>query len=182
MHIFFNSLMGFHSMNIKNFISHAVAQLGRLVPSIVGTSTAVVPLARTSLSKQSKVLVGKANPLKVTSRNVASESNQALSVEIDPRTFGEVDVQPLEPQRWLTVKQTAARYPCFSENALRNLIFSAEAYARCPKAGLRSNGIIDCIVRPAGQRKIIIDTIKFEAWLENGAFPVTSNSKKGKTP
>ena len=169
-------------MNIKNFISHAVTQLGRLAPSILGTSTAVVPLARTSLSKQSKVLVGKANPPKAPSRKVSSESTQALSAERNPRTFGEVDVQPLEQQRWLTVKQTAARYPCFSENALRNLIFSAEAYARCPKAGLRSNGFIDCIVRPAGQRKIIIDTIKFEAWLENGAFPVSSNSKKGKTP
>ncbi len=161
-------------MNIKNFISHAVAQLGRLAPSIFGTSTAVVPPARTSLSKQSKVLVGKANPPKATSRKVASER--------DPRTFGEVDVQPLEQQRWLTVKQTAARYPCFSENALRNLIFSAEAYARSPKAGLRSNGFIDCIVRPAGQRKIVIDTIKFEAWLENSAFPGSGNNNRGKAP
>lgn len=169
-------------MNIKNFISHAVTQLGRLAPSIFGTSTAVVPPARTSLSKQSKVLVGKANPPKATSRKVSSESAQALSGERDPRTFCEVDVQPLEQQRWLTVKQTAERYPCFSENALRNLIFSAEAYARCPKAGLRSNGFIDCIVRPAGQRKIIIDTIKFETWLENSAFPGSGNNNKGKTP
>ena len=169
-------------MNIKNFISHAVAQLGRLVPSIFGASTAVVPPARTSLSKQSKVLVGKANPPKATSRKVASESTQTLSAEGDSRSFGEVDVQPLEQQRWLSVKQTAARYPCFSENALRNLIFSAEAYARCPKAGLRSNGFLECIVRPAGQRKIIIDTIKFEAWLENSAFPGSGNNNKGKTP
>ena len=169
-------------MNIKNFISHAVAQLGRLAPSIFGTNTAVVTPVRASRSKQSTAFVGKANPPKATSRKVASESTQALSVERDPRTFGEVDVQPLEQQRWLTVKQTAARYPCFSENALRNLIFSAEAYARSPKAGLRSNGFLDCIVRPAGQRKIIIDTIKFEAWLENGAFPVSGNNNKRKTP
>lgn len=169
-------------MNIKILISHAVMRLGQLVLSVFDTSTVVVPPVRKSLSKQSTAIGGKANPTKTTFGKVARDDTQELSVERDPRIFGEVDVQPLEQQRWLTVKQTAARYPCFSENALRNLIFSAEAYAKHPKAGLRSNGFIDCIVRPAGQRKIIIDTMKFEAWLENGAFPVSGNNNKGKAP
>ncbi len=169
-------------MNIKILISHAVMRLGQLVPSVFDTSTVVVPPVCKSLSKQSTAIGGKANPTKTTSGKVARDDTQELSVERDPRIFGEVDVQPLEQQRWLTVKQTAARYPCFSENALRNLIFSAEAYAKHPKAGLRSNGFLDCIVRPAGQRKIIIDTMKFEAWLENGAFPVSGNNNKGKAP
>lgn len=80
-----------------------------------------------------------------------------------------IELLPLEQRRWLTVKETAARFPCFSEKSLRHLIAQAEAYAKYPKAGLRSNGMIDCIVRPAGQRKIVIDATKFEAWLASGA-------------
>ena len=80
-----------------------------------------------------------------------------------------IELLPLEQRRWLTVKETSARFPCFSEKSLRHLIAQAEAYAKYPKAGLRSNGMIDCIVRPAGQRKIVIDATKFEAWLASGA-------------
>ena len=80
-----------------------------------------------------------------------------------------VESPPLEQRRWLTVKETSARFPCFSEKSLRHLIAQAEAYAKYPKAGLRSNGMIDCIVRPAGQRKIVIDATRFEAWLTSGA-------------
>lgn len=80
-----------------------------------------------------------------------------------------IELLPLEQRRWLTVRETSARFPCFSEQSLRHLIAQAEAYAKYPKAGLRSNGMIDCIVRPAGQRKIVIDATKFEAWLASGA-------------
>jgi hypothetical protein len=80
-----------------------------------------------------------------------------------------IELLPLEQRRWLTVKETSARFPCFSEKSLRHLIAQAEAYAKFPKAGLRSNGMIDCIVRPAGQRKIVIDATRFEAWLTSGA-------------
>ena len=82
-----------------------------------------------------------------------------------------IESLPLEQRRWLTVKETSARFPCFSEKSLRHLIAQAEAYAKYPKAGLRSNGMIDCIVRPAGQRKIVIDATKFESWLASGAVP-----------
>jgi hypothetical protein len=87
---------------------------------------------------------------------------QTLSVQ-------KIESLPLEQRRWLSVKETSARFPCFSEKSLRHLIAQAEAYAKYPKAGLRSNGMIDCIVRPAGQRKIVIDATKFEAWLTSGA-------------
>ena len=87
---------------------------------------------------------------------------------------------PLDQRRWLTIKETAVRYPFFTEKALRHLIFSAEAYAKFPKDGLRSNGFIDCIVRPAGQRKIIIDTTKFEEWLEKGSFSGSGGKGKGR--
>ncbi|PKO60766.1 MAG: hypothetical protein CVU24_11605 [Betaproteobacteria bacterium HGW-Betaproteobacteria-18] len=79
-----------------------------------------------------------------------------------------IELLPLQQRRWLTIKETSARFPCFSEKSLRHLIAQAEAYAKYPKAGLRSNGMIDCIVRPAGLRKIVIDATKFEAWLASG--------------
>lgn len=72
---------------------------------------------------------------------------------------------PIEKLKYLSIAQTALRYPAFSEKALRHLQAQAENYQRYPKAGLRSNGFINCIVRPAGQRKIIIDAEEFEQWL-----------------
>lgn len=80
-----------------------------------------------------------------------------------------IDVTPLEMRRWLTIKETTARYPCFTEPSLRHLVFNAEAYRRHPKNGLRSNGFLDCIVRPAGQRKVLINAEKFEQWLKRSA-------------
>jgi hypothetical protein len=75
----------------------------------------------------------------------------------------------LENLKWLTIAQAALRYPAFTEKALRHLQSSAESYARYPKAGLRSNGFLDCVIRPAGQRKIIIDASRFETWLAASA-------------
>lgn len=74
---------------------------------------------------------------------------------------------PLENLKWLTIAQTSLRYPAFSQKALRHLVASAEAYHRYPKAGLKSNGFIHCICRPAGQRKIVIEAEKFEQWLQS---------------
>ena len=94
----------------------------------------------------------------------------APKIESLPLEPGRPDVvRVMNQRRWLTVKETSARFPCFSEKSLRHLIAQAEAYAKYPKAGLRSNGMIDCIVRPAGQRKIVIDATKFESWLASGA-------------
>jgi len=76
---------------------------------------------------------------------------------------------PLEDLKWLTVRQTHLRFRTYSEKALRHLVAQAEAYQKFPKAGLRSNGLIDCILRPAGARKILIDAEKFEQWLRDSA-------------
>ena len=104
--------------------------------------------------------------------NISSEEPPKPKVEIkhgesrkQAGTKANIEPIPLDQRRWLTVKEMAARYP-FTESSLRNLIYSAESYANFPKPGLRSNGFIDCIVRVAGQRKILIDTTKFESWLE----------------
>jgi len=72
---------------------------------------------------------------------------------------------PLENRRWLTIKNTAQRYP-YTEGALRHLVFQAEQYAKYPKSGLKSNGFSNCIVRPEGARRVLIDAEKFELWLQ----------------
>lgn len=76
---------------------------------------------------------------------------------------------PLERLKWLTFRQASLRYPAFTEKSLRHLQAQAEAYQRHPKAGLKSSGFINCIIRPAGQRKILIDAEKFEEWLRSWA-------------
>lgn len=72
---------------------------------------------------------------------------------------------PLEKLKFLTFAQTALRYQVHTEKALRHLQAQAEAYLRYPKAGLRSNGFIDCIFRPDGQRKLLVIAASYEAWL-----------------
>lgn len=67
--------------------------------------------------------------------------------------------------KFLTIPQTATRYQVHTEKALRHLQAQAEAYLRFPKAGLRSNGFIECVFRPDGQRKILIIAEKYEQWL-----------------
>lgn len=97
---------------------------------------------------------------------------QAVSTK-GKRNDGLPELVPLEKRRWLTIPQASIRFPIYSEKAFRHLVSQAEAYARHPKAGLRSNGFIGCIVRPAGQRKVLIDAVAFEGWLES--FSVVSN-------
>ncbi len=78
---------------------------------------------------------------------------------------------PLDKLEWLTIAQAAIRYPNYSEKAYRHLVAQAEAYAKYPKANLRSNGFLPCVIRPAGQRKILINAEKFEEWLKSFAIP-----------
>ena len=73
----------------------------------------------------------------------------------------------IENLKFLTVAQTAMRYPAFTQKAIRHLVAQAEAYQKSPKSGLKSNKFISCILRPAGQRKVIIDADKFESWLSS---------------
>lgn len=76
---------------------------------------------------------------------------------------------PLDKLEWLTIAQAAIRFPNYSEKAYRHLVAQAEAYAKHPKSGLRSNGFLPCVVRPAGKRKILINAEKFEEWLKSFA-------------
>lgn len=94
---------------------------------------------------------------------LASKPTKAVSKR-KKSTVMDVPV-PIEKLKYLSIAQTAMRYPAFTEKALRHLQAQAENYQRYPKAGLRSNGFINCILRPAGQRKIIISAEKFEQWL-----------------
>jgi hypothetical protein len=71
-----------------------------------------------------------------------------------------VESTPLGERRWLTVKETASRYP-FTEGALRHMIFVAEGRV---KSELPSDGFINCIVRPGG-RRVRIDAQALEAWI-----------------
>ena len=98
-------------------------------------------------------------PVKVSQTRKASKK-----VEVQPL--------PLDQLKWLPLKQAPLRWPSFTEKALRHIIAQAEAYAKFPQSGLRSNGFIDCFVRPAGQRKIILNAEKFEVWLKSFSVPV----------
>jgi hypothetical protein len=154
-------------MNIKTMIIHTTKRVERLVQSIFGLSVASVPPARASLAEPPPVRSRKprTNAIKAN----AESPQSPLPKRRRKPTSSKIEVLPLEQRRWLTVKETSARFPCFSEKSLRHLIYSAEAYANYPKAGLHSNGFLACISRPAGQRKVIIDAAKFEDWLTAGA-------------
>jgi hypothetical protein len=76
-----------------------------------------------------------------------------------------VEPVPLEKLKFLTIAQTALRYQVHTEKALYHLHAQASAYMLYPKAGLRSNGFIECVFRPDGQRKILIIAEKYEQWL-----------------
>lgn len=77
-----------------------------------------------------------------------------------------VQNSPLPSGRWLSVKALANLYPeVASEASLRALIWEAEAYAKHPKSGLKSNGFQPVIVRPPNQRKVLLDRVEFENWL-----------------
>lgn len=89
------------------------------------------------------------------------------------------------PKRWASVSKTAQLYPdVISEQALRSLIWQAEAYEKAPKEGLRSNGFLPVIVRPPNQRKVLIDLVEFEKWLtsrqrQSSREEHTSHPKRG---
>lgn len=82
---------------------------------------------------------------------------------------GQPAIQPSSVERYATVKQLAVEYRgIFTEGALRNLIWHAEAHARNPKPGARTNGFLAVIHRPGGGRKVLLDRVAFTHWLSNG--------------
>lgn len=87
-------------------------------------------------------------------------------VDPDGRITSAFTVQLPPPARiYLTVRQTAQRFPVFTEPALRSLIFNAKTVST-PK-GTRSNGFDSVIVRVPGQRKILISEERLIDWISS---------------
>lgn len=158
-------------MNIKNILAGVALRVQQISRAVGFTGQSHSQANAKPSPPEDGVSKTRSNFGKAALRdNIGSDS--AVGAPKRPRhtlSVPKIELLPLEQQRWLTVKETSARFPCFSEKSLRHLIAQAEAYAKYPKAGLRSNGMIDCIVRPAGQRKIVIDAKKFETWIASGA-------------
>lgn len=85
-----------------------------------------------------------------------------LAARVETLSGGAVDAAPVSPasgRRWLTVRQVAEAYPCFTTGGLRHLIFFASA-----------NGFNACIRRLG--RRILLDTASLDAWIDRqGAKP-----------
>lgn len=106
--------------------------------------------------------------------NFSAMAQPYVSVSLHQRPVA-LPAKPAEPEqpaapglvgRILPVKAMAQRYSdVVSEGALRHLIWQAEAYEKDPKSGLKSNGFLSVIVRPPGQRKVLLDCAEFEKWL-----------------
>lgn len=64
----------------------------------------------------------------------------------------------------------------FSEAVFRNLIARAEATAKHPDLAGAASGFLAVIVRPPGQRKVLLDRIAFQRWLESGRNPQANAS------
>lgn len=109
-------------------------------------------------------------PPKAKNKSTLSLSEFSTQTEISPVEAPGKEPQPVESfpiqSRWLPVKKMAYIYQdVISEQALRALIWEAEAYEKFPKSGLKSNGFLPVIVRPPNQRKVLLDRVEFEKWL-----------------
>jgi len=163
-------------MDIKTIASGSARYFRRLGLAILGADPLPLrPQADAGAPALMNALDSLQSPVesRITESPVKPERKRRNSLK-PPVTS--IEVIPLEQRRWLTIKEASARFPCFSEKSLRHLVAQAEAYAKYPKAGLRSNGLIGCICRPAGQRKILIDAAKFDAWLSAGAIGDSGSS------
>lgn len=68
------------------------------------------------------------------------------------------------PRTLLTVRQFAEKHPAFTQGALRNLIFQANArYASTGK--IEGNGLGPALVRVG--RKLLLDEVRFFEWIDN---------------
>lgn len=168
-------------MDIKTMMIRTAKRLKRLALAMCGVEALLPSPAAAKRGKTATIAslrvanadaptIDGSNAVAASPQDVAA-SQQALSAvrRRRKRTRIEVEIIPLEKKRrWLTIREASARFPCFSEKSLRHLMAQAEAYANYPKAGLRSNGLIGCIARPAGLRKVLIDAEKFEQWIAAG--------------
>lgn len=96
--------------------------------------------------------------------SIAAAKVEPVTVDPDDRITSSFTVRLPPPARtFLTVRQTAQRFPVFTEPALRSLIFNAKSVST-PK-GARSNGFDSVIVRVPGQRKILISEERLIDWI-----------------
>lgn len=88
----------------------------------------------------------------------------AQSANISEFTFAQKSTRPV-----FTVRQFSERNPAFSEAALRNLIFKADA-GHSTKGEIPGNGLLQAgaIIRIG--RKVLLDEERFFAWMyqQNG--------------
>ena len=103
-------------------------------------------------------LKNEARPLKKTKKksDEVAKSREVIEIPGGPNTT------------FLTVKQTAQRFPIFTEAAIRFMIFKAEGQAKYPDANERSNGFLKVISRIPGQRRVLICESALIEWLRSG--------------
>lgn len=102
------------------------------------------------------------------------DSTSAVNANTAPRRRKRT--RPADPSpevlaktRYLSVRQTAIRFPAFTEASLRHLIFKCEPERLKPLNGVEPQGFARCIKRDGGARKIQIDCEELEALLRSGA-------------
>jgi hypothetical protein len=120
-----------------------------LKPTEHSTDTESIQLEESKNQKPSKKVATKKIPHEIPSSTAAAN--------------------PIVPNMsFLTVKQTAERFPIFTEAAIRDLIFQAEGYAKYPDSRKRSSGFLKVIIRIPGQRRILICEQALIDWIRTG--------------
>ncbi|MFZ6656552.1 hypothetical protein [Undibacterium sp. TJN19] len=84
------------------------------------------------------------------------------------RSPGAMEILGAPNTTFLTVKQTAQRFPIFTEAAIRDLIFKAEGQAKYPDASKHLNGFLKVIFRVPGQRRVLLCEPALIEWLRSG--------------
>ena len=164
-----------HSPDVNRRPAGAISGQGR---SIIAAKITQINIGKKGIFSEEKTIVshepvptnkGTSNDDGASSEEDSSDHHREVTRPPPEKSHVQFQPVPLERLKWLTFRQASLRYPAFTEKSLRHLQAQAEAYQRHPKAGLKSSGFINCIIRPAGQRKILIDAEKFEEWLRSWA-------------
>ena len=87
-------------------------------------------------------------------------------MQIQPTTISSSQTYAAPPRAIFTVRQFSERNPAFSQAAIRNLVFKADA-RHSSRGEIPGNGLIEAgaIVRIG--RKVLIDEDAFFAWVDS---------------
>jgi len=158
-----------------------VARAQSIGPERAATSTVTVPAATLregevqhqspafAISAESSTPFSPPSPTEELSAAETGQDSRSRSPDRKSKrktSFQKIATPPLTERPYLTIAETATIYP-FTESALRHLVFESEAYLKRPKGGLRSEGFARCVVRPPGQRRVLIDVAELRAWLHS---------------